>query len=100
MDDDAQIYIRNSIIETLFSFYVCPLSDNNSKALILQVVNMPIKMSYVFSGILLYLTGLRQFLAIFLHNFSENSGNFFLDIICFLVPFNKILWFIKASWSC
>ncbi|XP_035543314.1 uncharacterized protein LOC108983821 isoform X4 [Juglans regia] len=44
MDDDAQIYIRNSIIETLFSFYVCPLSDNNSKALILQIVKKSVKL--------------------------------------------------------
>lgn len=48
MDDDAQIYIRNLIIETLCSFYVSPLSDNDSKELILRVSNMPIIMTLSF----------------------------------------------------
>ncbi|KAJ8544893.1 hypothetical protein K7X08_017476 [Anisodus acutangulus] len=43
MDDDAQIYIRNGIFETLFSFCVSPISDHESKELIGQV-----KMSHVF----------------------------------------------------
>lgn len=38
LDDDAQIYIRNSIIEILLGFYVSPLSDNESKELILLVI--------------------------------------------------------------
>ncbi|XP_057798932.1 uncharacterized protein LOC131014835 [Salvia miltiorrhiza] len=37
-EDDAQTYIRNSIFETLLSFYSSPLSDNESKELIIQVV--------------------------------------------------------------
>ncbi|XP_047968873.1 uncharacterized protein LOC125212686 [Salvia hispanica] len=37
-EDDAQTYIRNSIFETLISFYTSPLSDNESKELIIQVV--------------------------------------------------------------
>ncbi|XP_059294589.1 uncharacterized protein LOC132047580 [Lycium ferocissimum] len=40
MDDDAQIYIRNAIFETLFSFYVSPISDNESKELIVQVTEV------------------------------------------------------------
>ncbi|KAG5621472.1 hypothetical protein H5410_006690 [Solanum commersonii] len=36
VDDDAQIYIRNAIFETLFSFYVSPISDHESKELIVQ----------------------------------------------------------------
>ncbi|KAA8534396.1 hypothetical protein F0562_031913 [Nyssa sinensis] len=39
LEDDAQIYMRNSIIETLMSFYASSLSDNVSKELILQVVS-------------------------------------------------------------
>lgn len=38
LDDDAQIYIRNSILESLMSFYVFPLSDNETRELILQVI--------------------------------------------------------------
>ncbi|VVB11399.1 unnamed protein product [Arabis nemorensis] len=37
-DDDAQIYIRNSILETLMSFSSSPLADDETKGLILQVV--------------------------------------------------------------
>lgn len=36
-EDDAQTYIKNSIFETLMSFYSSPLSDNGSKELIIQV---------------------------------------------------------------
>ncbi|KAK3036680.1 hypothetical protein RJ639_031548 [Escallonia herrerae] len=40
LDDDAHIYIRNSVFEILLSFYASPLSDNESKELILQ--NCPV----------------------------------------------------------
>lgn len=36
-DDDAMIYIRNSILENLMSFYVSPLSDFESENLIIEV---------------------------------------------------------------
>lgn len=36
-EDDAKIYMKNSILETLMSFYVSPISDDESKELILQV---------------------------------------------------------------
>ncbi|GMP26056.1 hypothetical protein CsSME_00002651 [Camellia sinensis var. sinensis] len=36
-DDDAQIYIRNNILEILLAFYASPLSDYESKELILQI---------------------------------------------------------------
>ena len=39
LDIDAQTYMRNSIFETLLSFYVSPLSDTDSKELILQVIS-------------------------------------------------------------
>jgi len=37
LDDDTQIFIRNSTIETLLSFYSSPLSDKESKEIILEV---------------------------------------------------------------
>ncbi|KAL6205507.1 hypothetical protein ACLB2K_022766 [Fragaria x ananassa] len=43
-DDDAHVYIKNSILETLLSFYGSPLSDKESKELILQVVKKSIKL--------------------------------------------------------
>lgn len=36
-DDDAMIYIGSSILESLMSFYVSPLSDVASKDLIIEV---------------------------------------------------------------
>nr|GLL17945.1 uncharacterized protein LOC109190705 isoform X2 [Ipomoea trifida] len=42
-DDDVHIYIRNSIFETLLSFYVSPLADNESKELIIQTVKKSAK---------------------------------------------------------
>ncbi|XP_057475147.1 uncharacterized protein LOC130763274 [Actinidia eriantha] len=46
-DDDAQIYIRNNIIEILMSFYASPVSDNESKEMILQVVKKSVKLHRV-----------------------------------------------------
>ncbi|KAH0771918.1 hypothetical protein KY290_015899 [Solanum tuberosum] len=43
VDDDAQIYIRNAIFETLFSFYVSPISDHESKELIVQIVRKSVR---------------------------------------------------------
>ncbi|KAK9268493.1 hypothetical protein L1049_000245 [Liquidambar formosana] len=44
LDDDAHIYIRNSIFEILLSFYASPLSDTDSKELILQMVKKSVKL--------------------------------------------------------
>ncbi|XP_010438667.1 PREDICTED: uncharacterized protein LOC104722225 [Camelina sativa] len=42
-DEDAQIYIRNSILETVMSFSSSPLADDETKGLILQVVRKSVK---------------------------------------------------------
>ncbi|KAM7519592.1 hypothetical protein LguiB_018554 [Lonicera macranthoides] len=44
LDDDAHIYIKNSVLEILLSFYASPLSDNESKKLILQIVKKSVKL--------------------------------------------------------
>ncbi|XP_019455735.1 PREDICTED: uncharacterized protein LOC109356706 isoform X2 [Lupinus angustifolius] len=43
-DDDAMIYIRNSILENLMSFYVSPLSDIESKDLIIEVIKKAVNL--------------------------------------------------------
>ncbi|BBH01972.1 hypothetical protein Prudu_012398 [Prunus dulcis] len=43
-EDDAKIYMKNSVLETLMSFYVSPISDDESKELILQVVKKAVKL--------------------------------------------------------
>ncbi|XAR52354.1 hypothetical protein NMG60_11020377 [Bertholletia excelsa] len=61
-DEDAQIYIRSNTIELLLGFYASPLSDNESKEVILQVVKKSVKlhrmMRYVVEhcGVLLWLS--------------------------------------------
>ncbi|CAE5993003.1 unnamed protein product [Arabidopsis arenosa] len=42
-EDDAQLYIRNSVLETLMSFSSSPLADDETKGLILQVVRKSVK---------------------------------------------------------
>ncbi|KAK5833528.1 uncharacterized protein LOC108453030 isoform X2 [Gossypium arboreum] len=44
LEDDAWLYIRSSIPETLMSFYVSPLSDVESKKLILQVLKKSVQL--------------------------------------------------------
>ncbi|KAL5081818.1 hypothetical protein RYX36_010239 [Vicia faba] len=46
-DDDAMIYIRNSDLESLMSFYVSPLSDAVSKDLIIEVIKKSIKVQKI-----------------------------------------------------
>ncbi|XP_009352441.2 LOW QUALITY PROTEIN: uncharacterized protein LOC103943806 [Pyrus x bretschneideri] len=43
-DEDAQIYMNNSVLEALMSFYVSPISEDESKELILQVVKKAVKL--------------------------------------------------------
>ncbi|KAL6552782.1 hypothetical protein OROHE_008146 [Orobanche hederae] len=42
--NDAEIYIRNSIFETLMSFYSSPLSDDDSRGLIIQIVKKAVQL--------------------------------------------------------
>lgn len=42
MDDDAQVFVRNSIFELLLNFYASPLSDDQSKELIIEVINVTV----------------------------------------------------------
>ncbi|XP_076895789.1 uncharacterized protein LOC143548550 [Bidens hawaiensis] len=43
LEDDAQVYVRSSILEKLLSFYSSLLSDNESRELILQIVKKSVK---------------------------------------------------------
>ncbi|XP_027162829.1 uncharacterized protein LOC113763268 [Coffea eugenioides] len=45
MDDDAQILVRNSIFEILLNFYASPLSDDESKELIVEMVKKSVKIN-------------------------------------------------------
>ncbi|XP_051120016.1 uncharacterized protein LOC127243852 [Andrographis paniculata] len=43
-EDDARIYIRNSIFQNLLSCYSSPLSDNDSKGLTIQIVKKAVQL--------------------------------------------------------
>lgn len=45
MDNDAQILVRNSIFEILLNFYASPLSDDESKELIVEMVKKSVKIN-------------------------------------------------------
>ncbi|KZV39981.1 hypothetical protein F511_15643 [Dorcoceras hygrometricum] len=44
VEDDAQMYIRNSIFEKIFGSYSSPLSDNDSQELIVQIIKKAVKL--------------------------------------------------------
>ncbi|XWS10328.1 hypothetical protein CRYUN_Cryun39dG0066900 [Craigia yunnanensis] len=44
LEDDAWLYIRSSILQTLMSFYASPLSDIESKKLILQMLKKSVQL--------------------------------------------------------
>ncbi|KAK8989349.1 hypothetical protein V6N11_063781 [Hibiscus sabdariffa] len=44
LEDDAWLYIRSSILETLMSFYVSPLSDVETKKIILQILKKSVQL--------------------------------------------------------
>ncbi|KAI9084395.1 hypothetical protein K1719_033585 [Acacia pycnantha] len=43
-DDDVMLYIRNSVFESLMSFYMSPLSDFESKELVIEVIQKSVKL--------------------------------------------------------
>ncbi|KAK8618415.1 hypothetical protein V6N13_132407 [Hibiscus sabdariffa] len=44
LEDDAWLYIRSSMLETLMSFYVSPLSDVETKKIILQILKKSVQL--------------------------------------------------------
>ncbi|KAK9209684.1 hypothetical protein WN944_002052 [Citrus x changshan-huyou] len=69
LDDDAQIYIRNSVLEILMSFYASPLSDSESKELILLILKKSIKL-HKMACYLVEHCGLFSWLSSLLSSFS------------------------------
>ncbi|XP_023634178.1 uncharacterized protein LOC17877580 isoform X2 [Capsella rubella] len=70
-DDDAQIYIRNSILETVMSFSSSPLTDDETKGLILQVVRKSVKF-HKMSRHLVENCGLFSWCSSFISTFTTN----------------------------
>lgn len=72
LDDDAQLYIRNSIPENLLSFYTSTLSDNDSKELIIQIVKKSVQLQKM-SRYLVERCGLISWLSSIISFFYEKQ---------------------------
>jgi nucleolar pre-ribosomal-associated protein 1 len=68
-DDDVQIYIKNSILETVISFSSSPLADDETKRLILQVVRKSVKFHKI-ARHLVENCGLFSWCSSFISNFT------------------------------
>ncbi|XP_028111055.1 uncharacterized protein LOC114309518 isoform X4 [Camellia sinensis] len=78
-DDDAQIYIRNNILEILLAFYASPLSDSESKELILQVVKKSVKLHKMARYLVEYcgmISWLSSIISVFCRKQYQGPGNF------------------------
>ncbi|KAL7262824.1 hypothetical protein ACSBR1_001060 [Camellia fascicularis] len=78
-DDDAQIYIRNNILEILLAFYASPLSDYESKELILQVVKKSVKLHKMACYLVEYcgmISWLSSIISVFCRKQYQGPGNF------------------------
>lgn len=81
MDDDAQICIRNSIIESLMSFYTSSYSDKESKELILEVVKKSVKLHDMAHHLVEncgLLSWLSSILSVYSEVLPEDERKFFL----------------------
>ncbi|KZV51556.1 hypothetical protein F511_05872 [Dorcoceras hygrometricum] len=96
-EDDAQMYIRNSIFEKIFGFYSSPLSDNDSQELIVQVlhaITLPRKIVEW-----LQKNGLEQLSELSLHLYKLlvggaiteqiNVGNSILQLLTFVMKISQ-----------
>ncbi|XP_062077760.1 uncharacterized protein LOC133782458 isoform X2 [Humulus lupulus] len=95
LDDDVQIYTRNSILETLMSYYFSPLSDNESKDLILQILKKSIK-CYKMTRHLVENCGLFSWLSSVLSifskmNFREEKKFFIMQLTVVLQVVHNIM---------
>ncbi|KAJ0657662.1 putative nucleolar pre-ribosomal-associated protein [Helianthus annuus] len=73
LEDDAQIYVRSSIFEKLLSFYSSPLSDNESRELILQIVKKSMKFDKT-SRYLIEHCGVISWLSSLISTFSGSTS--------------------------
>lgn len=92
VDDDAQIYIRNGIFETLFSFYVSPISDHESKELIIQIVKKSVRVPKM-ARYLVEQCGLISWSSCLVSSFSWSQcrRKSFVELIVILEVLNEVI---------
>ncbi|KAJ6966734.1 hypothetical protein NC652_004325 [Populus alba x Populus x berolinensis] len=88
LDEDTQIFIRNSTIETLLSFYSSPLSDNESKEIILEIVKkaakLPRMVRYLVEHCGLF-PWLSSVLSVYKGTLHENERIFFSQLLVVVI---------------
>ncbi|KAJ7014998.1 hypothetical protein NC653_004328 [Populus alba x Populus x berolinensis] len=88
LDEDTQIFIRNSTIETLLSFYSSPLSDNESKEIILEIVKkaakLPRMVRYLVEHCGLF-PWLSSVLSVYKGTLHENKRIFFSQLLVVVI---------------
>ncbi|CAH9077203.1 unnamed protein product [Cuscuta europaea] len=99
-DDDVHIYIRNSIFETLLSFYMSPLADNETKELIMQIVKKSTKLSKMVRHLIEH-CGLISWLSSVVTSFCgiqycEKKGFLSTHLALVLEVVNEIIFFRHA----
>ncbi|GLT56603.1 hypothetical protein SLA2020_296340 [Shorea laevis] len=99
LDDDAQIYIKDSIIETLMSFYTSSHSDNELKELILEVVKKSVKLQKM-ANYLVEHCGLFSWLSSILSVYSkllfEDEKKFFLAQLTVVVEVVSVVISLRS----
>ncbi|XP_055805226.1 uncharacterized protein LOC129874030 isoform X2 [Solanum dulcamara] len=92
VDGDAQIYIRNAIFETLFSFYVSPISDHESKELIVQIVKKSVRIPKMVRY-LVEQCGLISWSSCVISSLSWNQcrRNSFVELTVILKALNEVI---------
>ncbi|KVI09717.1 Nucleolar pre-ribosomal-associated protein 1, N-terminal [Cynara cardunculus var. scolymus] len=95
LDDDAQIYVRSSVLEKLLSFYSSSLSDNESRELILQIVKKVVKFDKT-SRYLIEHCGVISWLSSLISNFcgstyQEKRGGLLAQLAVILEVVNDVV---------
>ncbi|XP_074349561.1 uncharacterized protein LOC141689235 isoform X2 [Apium graveolens] len=94
IENDAQLYIRNSIPDTLLSLYSSPLSDDESKELVIEIVVKFTKLRKM-SRYLIKQCGLISWLSVIVSNYRGrqhlNKGSLSSQLIVLLQVVNDVL---------
>ncbi|KAL9170439.1 hypothetical protein ABFS82_04G145900 [Erythranthe guttata] len=107
-EDDAQIYLGNHIFKTLMSFYCSPLSDNDSKELIIQIVekacqfHRAVRVLVEHGGLILWLSSIVS--SLYLIKCQEQKRAAFIQlpmvfkVVSYITsPRNNIEWLPKHA---
>ncbi|XP_054820166.1 uncharacterized protein LOC129319197 isoform X2 [Prosopis cineraria] len=102
-DDDALLYIRNSILESLLSFYMSPLSDFESKELVMEVIQKSVKLHKIACHLVKHCSLFSWFsslISVIGERFNGGEERFFLkQALAILKAVNDVIsWGSISKW--